>query len=83
MIRFPQIHVAESTVNRILNTWDEIQSQRVAAAAPVVPSNPGAGTQTESMNLDARLQSSPGPMAVPDGLAPTIQLQMPAPTGGL
>lgn len=37
-MKFPSMHIAESVVNRILNTWDEIPSPAPAAApAPEVP----------------------------------------------
>lgn len=71
-IPFPKLHIAESVKNRILNTWDELQTSRAEPpqppAAPTAPAMP-ADTVTAGAELDVRTQAPAPPMAEPGGLA--------------
>jgi len=39
-VKFPRIHIAESVVNRILNTYDEIELSRQPVEPPTMPEAP-------------------------------------------
>lgn len=60
MIKFPRVHIAQSVVNRILNTRDELarSSQTPAVAAPTPP--PAVPDPTlEGAELDNNLAQPP------------------------
>ena len=61
-IRFPQIHIAESVSNRILNVADGLPSPSVALPAPVMPD-----IATQSDELDAQVITPPVPTPLPEG----------------
>lgn len=58
MIRFPQMHIASSVVNRILNVADGLP-EPVTGAQASVP-EVGATVGQQSAALDQRLQATPG-----------------------
>lgn len=68
MIKFPKMSVATSTVNRILNIWDEVDQLALAAplpaAQPYVPDTAAQGAQ-----LDAALSQPVAGDAGPAGAA--------------
>jgi len=66
MIKFPQIHIATSVVNRILNAADDIESRRpVRTAAPQgAPNVPDAAPLGAA--LDADIATPVGPVAETD-----------------
>lgn len=68
MIRFPQMSIAASVVNRILNVADEIESQRIATQALSVPSTPAVpDASVAGQQIDAKLeQGTPDVPAVDD-----------------
>lgn len=69
MIPFPRMHIAQSVINRISNTLEEVgplgMSNKKPAAPvaqePPIPPNPSV----EGMQIDNRLKSMPPPVAVP------------------
>lgn len=71
MIKFPRVHIAQSVVNRILNTRDELRRSaaggEAGAPAPVPPPNVPDPT-LEGAELDNNL-AEPPPAELP-GLEP-------------
>lgn len=66
MIRFPKMHVAKSTVNRILNVADEINAGRMAAATIDIPSLPSEDPKGKA--LDIATNTPVDPVAAPPGI---------------
>lgn len=65
MIKFPRVHVAESVVNRILNTRDELKAGRSPAPAPTpAPAPPVPDPTIPGAELDLEL-AQPPPANVP------------------
>ncbi len=65
MIKFPKMHIAQSVVNRILNTAEDIQSNRrmqsaFSMAAPNVPD-----PTLEGAALDMKMAGDVPPVAAP------------------
>jgi hypothetical protein len=61
-IRFPGMHIAESTANRIQNVAAGIPSHSAPVVAPVLPD---VGAEGEA--LDAQLKTPPAPTELPGG----------------
>jgi hypothetical protein len=69
MIKFPRVHLAQSVVNRILNTRDELQRSSSAPAPPTPTPPPVVPDPTlEGAELDNNL-AEPPPGELP-GLEP-------------
>lgn len=64
MIRFPRMHIAQSVVNRIINTANQVRPQQ-DLPPPHVPAVPDPGEQGEK--IEDALSTSPGPMHSPAG----------------
>lgn len=66
MIKFPKLHVAESVVNRIMNTADEIRTARQARKSVPVPINPTVPDPTmEGAELDMKMSGGVPPVSAP------------------
>ena len=63
MIKFPQVHIATSVVNRILNVADGLPKNQ-APAFPNIPPGGVPDTSTQSANIDAGL-AEPGIAGLP------------------
>jgi hypothetical protein len=63
MIRFPKMHIAKSTVNRILNIADELEPVTIDT-----PSIPEGDTASKSLQIDAALASPTPEVAAPPGM---------------
>jgi hypothetical protein len=61
MIRFPKMHIAKSTVNRILNVADEVEPPSIDI--PNVPTGDAQG-----LEIDAALAGDTPEVAAPPGL---------------
>lgn len=68
-IRFPQLHIAQSVTNRILNVVDDLRESRIIPELPPQPGEPEVpvGTGIEGLKLDQALATPPGPMEMPPG----------------
>lgn len=68
-IRFPQLHIAQSVTNRILNVVDELRESRILPTPPAPHTEPEVPLDTgmEGMKLDQALATPPGPMELPPG----------------
>ena len=65
MIPFPKVHIAESTINRILNTLDgESHTLNPPMVAPTVPES-----QLQGAQIDAATTKPAVPAAPPDEAA--------------
>ena len=62
-IRFPKMHIAQSTANRILNIAAGLPDVAPATARP--PVLPDLGTQDQA--LTAQLETPPAPAELPPG----------------
>lgn len=74
-IRFPKMHVAKSTVNRILNVSDEIDRQIMPKLDIDTPSLPAADPSGKSIEVAVNTPSEP--VAAPPGIGPEILGQEP------
>jgi hypothetical protein len=61
MIKFPKMHIAASTVNRILNVADGLKARPRALTATVAPSVPDPALQ--GAQLDQALQQPVPPVS--------------------
>ncbi len=61
-MRFPQIHIAESVINRILDAAEGIESNPVLNPPPPMPD-----VQAQSDALDDALKTPPQPTGMPEG----------------
>lgn len=61
-MRFPKMHVAQSTVNRIINTARLVGQPQRPSEPPVLPN-----TAAEGARLNEALQTPPAPAALPPG----------------
>ncbi len=66
MIRYPKMHVAQSTANRIINIANGIDSTVVQPSAPVLPD-----PMAQSEELTAAMKTPPGAMQAPEGAEAT------------
>jgi hypothetical protein len=63
MIPFPKIHIAESVINRILNTMDDVQPITPSINPnPIPPADPIALGQ----QIEEQTDTQPAPVAVSD-----------------
>lgn len=60
-IPFPKMHIAQSVINRILNTIEGEESLSMTAMQPPIPPDPAI----EGVSLDDKLEQPPQPVAVP------------------
>ncbi len=68
MIKFPKMHIAQSTVNRILNTAKGIESE-----FPPIESRPGSmNTILQSELLNTQLHKPTETAPAPDGAEATV-----------
>lgn len=66
MIHFPRLHIAQSTVNRILNVANGMQRDQARQVPPAIPpAVPDATAQGAA--LDQALQTPPAVTAPPEG----------------
>lgn len=70
MIRFPRMHVAQSAVNRILNTRDNVQPPMGKPSVPAMPDVAGQG-----MKIDQALQAPVGDVAPIEGMDEALALR--------
>lgn len=69
MIPFPKLHIAESVMNRILNTLDGEPSLAIQQPAPLPPPDPsGLGQQIEE-----HTDQPPAPAEPPPGTEQQVQ----------
>lgn len=62
MIPFPKIHIAQSVINRILNTMDDVGSMSMPAIEPSVPD-----PTIEGAAIDEKVNAPAAPVAAADG----------------
>lgn len=66
MIKFPKMHIAQSVVNRILNTAEDIESnRRVQSAFSMIAPNVPDPT-LEGAALDMKMSGDVPPVSAPD-----------------
>jgi hypothetical protein len=69
MIKFPQLHIAESVLNRVFNTLEgDLQSFNPPMEAPNVPDPTAEGVQIEQ-----QAAVPPAPASAPEGLEQETQ----------
>ena len=68
-IKFPQLHIAESVLNRVFNTLEgELQSFNPPMEAPLVP-DPAA----EGVAIEEQTATPPAPAAAPPGQEQAVE----------
>lgn len=60
-IPFPKMHIAQSVINRILNTIEGEESLSMTAMQPPIPPDP----TIEGVALDSKLETPASPVEVP------------------
>lgn len=66
MIRFPKMHVAKSTVNRILNVADELDRQEITKPDISIPSLPQPDPSGDA--IEVAVNTPPEPVSAPPGM---------------
>lgn len=66
--RYPILHVAESTVNRLMNIANQVQPRPSATIPPPMPD-----VTAESDALNAQLATPPAPAGMPVGADGAVQ----------
>jgi hypothetical protein len=71
MIPFPKVHIAQSVLNRIMNTLEETGPLSMPVAQPIIP-DPTA----EGLGIDAAVQTPAAPAAALPGNEETSEAGM-------
>lgn len=71
-IPFPKMHIAQSVMNRILNTIEGEESLSMTAMQPPIPPD----STLEGVALDDKLEQPPPPVAVPPEQTEAVQQGM-------
>lgn len=76
-MKFPQIHIAESVINRILNANDEIAAARQITNEPtqvdMPPSIPDPSMEGAQLNLELQAETPPVAGESPDLMGGLLQ----------